>query len=278
MILPYLKNRNVANFEGSQCSCHVPFSHRNYYKVTLCKNEAIITYAEKVVHINKPAVIFTEPKTPYAWDSCEPLNDSYRCVFNEAFVQKNNRTLLNFSVFQPGKQKIIFIDEGQLPKIEGYFKDIKEILATHYSFAEEKVFALIQLIVYEILPKCPEVIDSKSLKKDQLSNRFFRLLEDHFSLLDFDNPALFKTPSDYSRALSVHPNHLNRVLKKSTGKTTSLLISEKIVEKANEFLNYSDWNIAQISYALGFENPSYFNQFYKKQTGNTPGESRLKNV
>ncbi|GLB48552.1 helix-turn-helix domain-containing protein [Neptunitalea lumnitzerae] len=278
MALPYLKNRNVANFEGVRCSCHVPFGHRDYYKVTLCKNEATITYAEKIVHINKPAVIFTEPGTPYAWDSKEPLLESYRCVFNETFAQRNNRALLNFSVFQPGKQKIIFIEEAQLPKLEGYFKDIKDILATNYSFAEEKVFALIQLIIYEVLPKCPEVIDGKSLKKDSLSNRFFKILEDHFSLLDDDTPLLYKTPSDYSNMLAVHPNHLNRVLKKSTGKTTSILISERVIEKANEFLMHSEWNISQISYALGFENTSYFNQFYKKQTGTTPGQSRLKNV
>ncbi len=272
------QHRNVTNFSGVQCASYVPFSNRDYYKITLCKNKAKIIYAEKTVMIDRPAIIFTEPQTPYAWQSYEPMDDSYRCVFNETFACRNNRKLLSFSVFQPGKQKVIFPDEQQLPKLENYFRDIKETLAADYQFSEEKVFVLIQLIIYEILPKCPEVVDSKQIRKDQLSTRFFKLLEDQFQLLDYDNPVLLKTPAAYSDALSVHVNHLNRVLKKSTGKTTSLLIAEQFISKANEFLEHSDWSIAQISYALGFENTSYFNQFYKKQTGNTPGSLRLKNV
>lgn len=272
-----MSERNVNTFKGCQCASYVPFSNRDYYKITLCKNRVKLTYSEKIININRPAIIFTEPNTPYAWESFEKMDNSYRCVFNETFAQKNNRKLLSFSVFQAGKQKVIFPDEQQLPKLENYFKEIRDTLAEDYEFAEDKVHALIELIIYEILPKCPEVIDSKRIKKDVVSTKFFKLIENQFHLLDYDNPLLLKAASDYSSALAVHPNHLNKVLKKATGKTTTALISEQMVEKANEFLNHSDWSISQISYALGFETPSYFNQFYKKQTGHTPGEVRTKN-
>lgn len=43
-------------------------------------------------------------------------------------------------------------------------------------------------------------------------------------------------------------------------------------------LQHSDWNVSKISYALGFEYPTYFNNFFKKQTGTSPSTVQLKKI
>lgn len=68
----------------------------------------------------------------------------------------------------------------------------------------------------------------------------------------------------------MHVNHLNRVVHASTGKSTTVLLAERLVREAKHLLQYTSWSIAEIAYGLGFEYPSYFNNFFKKYTGLTP--------
>lgn len=46
--------------------------------------------------------------------------------------------------------------------------------------------------------------------------------------------------------------------------------------EAKAILQHSDWNVSEISYALGIEYPTYFNNYFKKQTGTSPFTVRLK--
>ncbi|MEO7490508.1 MAG: helix-turn-helix domain-containing protein, partial [Ferruginibacter sp.] len=35
-------------------------------------------------------------------------------------------------------------------------------------------------------------------------------------------------------------------------------------------LKHTDWNVSEIGYCLGFEEPAHFNHFFKKLTSTTP--------
>jgi AraC-like DNA-binding protein len=53
--------------------------------------------------------------------------------------------------------------------------------------------------------------------------------------------------------------------KEITGKTTSQQITGRIIQEANALLKHTDWNIAEIAYGLGFEEPSYFTNYFKSK-------------
>ncbi|WP_420864664.1 helix-turn-helix domain-containing protein [Halarcobacter anaerophilus] len=63
----------------------------------------------------------------------------------------------------------------------------------------------------------------------------------------------------------MHTNHLNKVLKKNTNKTTSELIAQRVLQEAKVLLKHTTYNISDISFCLGFEEPSYFINFFKKE-------------
>jgi AraC-like DNA-binding protein len=69
-------------------------------------------------------------------------------------------------------------------------------------------------------------------------------------------------------------NYLNRAVKEVTGKPTSAHIAERVVSEAKALLLHTDWNIADIAYSLGFEYPTYFNNYFKRVTGTTPTSFR----
>jgi len=72
----------------------------------------------------------------------------------------------------------------------------------------------------------------------------------------------------------VHVNHLNRVLKENTGKTTTDIIANRITQEAKILLKQTDWNISEVAYSLGFEEVAHFSNFFKKQTTFTPVQFR----
>ncbi|WP_025761766.1 AraC family transcriptional regulator [Dyadobacter tibetensis] len=96
------------------------------------------------------------------------------------------------------------------------------------------------------------------------------LIQSFFSLLN-EQYANFREVQAFSDHLNVTAKTLNNACRKFLGKTTSDVISEKVVMEAKRRLLYSDDNLAEIAYELGFTDPSHFNKFFRKQTGVLPG-------
>ncbi|TAE46073.1 MAG: AraC family transcriptional regulator, partial [Bacteroidetes bacterium] len=111
----------------------------------------------------------------------------------------------------------------------------------------------------------------------RITSVFLELLERQFPIEDIRNPLQLKTAQEYARQLNIHVNYLNRSVKEVTGKTTTTHICERISSEAKALLQHTDWNVADIAYALGFEYPTYFNNFFKKHTGTNPRAFRMQN-
>ncbi|MCB0607514.1 MAG: helix-turn-helix domain-containing protein [Lewinella sp.] len=71
----------------------------------------------------------------------------------------------------------------------------------------------------------------------------------------------------YARRLAVTAGHLNNTVKALTGKTAKEFIQERIATEARRLLFFSDLNTKQIGFELGFSDPAYFSNFFKKMTG-----------
>ena len=82
------------------------------------------------------------------------------------------------------------------------------------------------------------------------------------------------TVSLIAKQLFVNSNYLNSSIKNLTGKTASAHIQEKVLLEAKSFLLHTDLQVSEIAFKLGFENTSYFNRFFKKNTNLTPTEYR----
>lgn len=68
--------------------------------------------------------------------------------------------------------------------------------------------------------------------------------------------------------------HLNRLFKKETGKNVSDYIAELRIKTACRYLKESMLEIQEIGRRIGFESPSYFGLFFKRNVGVTPSEYR----
>jgi AraC-like DNA-binding protein len=59
-----------------------------------------------------------------------------------------------------------------------------------------------------------------------------------------------------------------------TGKTTTQLISERILQESKLLLKHSSWNVSEVAYSLGFTEVTHFNNFFKKQLNLSPTQFR----
>ena len=150
---------------------------------------------------------------------------------------------------------------------------------TNYVYRDDLIRNYINLIIHEALKLTPsESFDQHRNASSRITSVFLELLERQFPIEDTAKPLQLKTAQDYAKNLNVHPNYLNRAVKEVTGKPTTVHISERIISEAKALLQHTDWNIADIAYALGFEYPTYFNNFFKKITGTNPKSLRTQEV
>lgn len=85
---------------------------------------------------------------------------------------------------------------------------------------------------------------------------------------------------DVAAALHVNACYLSSIFKKETGKSLTVFITELKVEEAKRLLESTAFPITTICYEIGFDNPSYFTEVFKKVTGMTPKDykAQLKTV
>ncbi|SHG53558.1 AraC-type DNA-binding protein [Kaistia soli DSM 19436] len=96
--------------------------------------------------------------------------------------------------------------------------------------------------------------------------RFRQLIELHYR----ENLGV----DDYADRLGVTRAHLHDACLRATRETPLALIHVRLLEEAQSRLEQTDLSVEQIGYSLGFRDPSYFNRFFKRLTGVTPGAYR----
>ena len=61
----------------------------------------------------------------------------------------------------------------------------------------------------------------------------------------------------------------------ATGRTTTDIISSRVVQEAKVLLKQTDWPISEIAYSLGFAEVAHFSNFFKKHTTLSPIACRV---
>ena len=83
--------------------------------------------------------------------------------------------------------------------------------------------------------------------------------------------------NDIAKAVHMSPTYLSSEFKKQTGKTLSKYIIELKINKAKEYLAFSDMRIQDISEELGFSEYRYFCTVFKNETNLSPLSYRANN-
>jgi AraC-like DNA-binding protein len=78
--------------------------------------------------------------------------------------------------------------------------------------------------------------------------------------------------SEYAKLLHMNPKSLSNLFTRYFNKSPLKVITERIILESKRLLDFSDKNINEITFALGFEEVSHFSKFFKTQVGLSPKE------
>lgn len=76
--------------------------------------------------------------------------------------------------------------------------------------------------------------------------------------------------AEYAQLLHTTPKSLSNLFSRYHHKSPLMVIGERIVLEANRLLQFSNKNINEIAFELGFQEASHFSKFFKKHTGQSP--------
>lgn len=251
----------------------MPYNRRAYYKISLISGRNRAEYADRVFQIEENALLFATPKVPYHWLPEDFNQAGHFCVFTSEFLlpSKSGVVLDELPIFKPGAYPVFQITKEEATDINEIFNKMHKELASNYAYKYDLLRNyLMELIHYgqKLQPVAPLYpVHNASARMLAL---FAELLERQFPIESPQQRLILRTANDFAGRLSVHVNHLNKVLKEQLGKTTTEIIKSRVVQEAKILLRQTDWNISEIAYSLGFEEVAHFSNFFRKQTNISP--------
>lgn len=256
----------------------MPYNRRAYYKISLINGRNQAEYADKIINIEKTALLFGTPKIPYHWQPLDLNQAGHFCVFTDAFLMKTKTgfVLDELPIFKANTIPVFQLTDEAQSEIEAIFKKIHREINSNYAFK----YDLIRNYVVELIHFGQKLQPATALVSSQnaanrVASLFLELLERQFPIESPHQELQLRSAKDYADRLSVHVNHLNTILKETTEKTTTQLISSRITQEAKYLLKQTDWQISEISNALGFEEVAHFSNFFKRQTSYSPNSFRI---
>jgi AraC family transcriptional activator of pobA len=111
--------------------------------------------------------------------------------------------------------------------------------------------------------RCAGLQDARGRSGQSTVERFTRLIELHYR----EGLRL----GEFAERLGVSHGHLHEACVRITGMTPLTMLHERILEEARARLRQNEMSVEQVGYSLGFRDPGYFNRFFKRLTGQSPG-------
>ncbi|MEM7126828.1 MAG: helix-turn-helix domain-containing protein [Chloroflexota bacterium] len=224
-------------------------------------------------------IFFNSPFQVLSWDIV-PNWQGYYIMFTQDFITQSpyfGSLLDDFPFLRIDKAIPFEVNPSDLSAISTLFGKIYE---EYYSEHDDK-FQLIESYVllglnyirrYFNAEVHPDVAARELRNADlKLLSRFQSLIETTFQpdLIPPEEAGLH-TVGYYAQQLSVHPNHLNAVVKSVSGQTALQLIHHHLMQQAKALLAQTQMSVQEIAETLHFDSPNYFSRFFKKNSGVAP--------
>jgi AraC family transcriptional regulator, transcriptional activator of pobA len=250
-----------------------PHRHSFYHMVLFTEGDGTHAIDFQIFRVHPGQIYFMKPGQVHSWDFKGKM-DGYIIHFEESLFNP-------FTLEDSVSKKFNFFNghakDGvkNLP-VEVYQEVCRlfESILKEYNHPQKLGLELIRLQLWAIFIHVSRISnDEESTTPNQkkvILNNFEMLIEKHFNEL--------RLPKQYAALLFITANHLNALCKEMLGKTAGDLIRERIILEAKRLLTNADMTVTQIAYELNYKDNSYFNRFFKKETGLTPDDFRKKYI
>ncbi|WP_031530185.1 helix-turn-helix domain-containing protein [Dyadobacter crusticola] len=254
----------------------VSCASRAFYKISFLTGRSKADYPDQTIEISQPTLVFTTPKSPFYWSPAGQQTGRF-CVFTAEFLHpaKSGVMLDELPIFKSPEHPVYALSNEDIARTQRIFDNMNEEINSNYAYKYDLLRAYtLELIHLGQKLQSTVMLHPNHSASARTTSLFLELLERQFPLESPQQKVMLRTAKQFADHLAVHINHLNKVLKETTGLTTTELIAGRIVQEAKALLRHTDWTIAEIAESLGFSDFAHFAKFFKAETSIAPGAYR----
>ena len=265
---------NYAEMRGD-CSEIIMKSNKNvihrdeYFMFMFCETaSAVFTIDFETIHWQGETVFYVRPGQIHFASSLQEIR-GWSLAIDPVLVQKEYKEIFEE---QLNTQKPITLN----PLISNRMRDTARLLysiiqSKPTTFGNNMVLNLANLFIGIIAEQYAQHSDGSSPSQNRsilIAHQFKKQLMDNFKTT--------KKPSEYAKLLNYSLSHLNESVKSATGFSVSRCIQQQVILEAKRLLYYTNLDIKEIAYKLGYEDHAYFSRLFSKNVGMSPNTFRQK--
>lgn len=219
--------------------------------------------------IEKNTIFYIPPNTIHSSSEWDLESDGFMLTFSDSFFLENGlplKTEIVDLLSNISQDPYMEVSEAQNKNIIGIFRTIEEEERNPDLLYNKELIALKAAeLLYNFLRifKAPQTIRSNSIY-----HKFSKLVNDNYKKQ--------KSVTFYADNLAIHPNHLNKIIKKHSGESAKKFIANKIIIEAKYLLFSTTLSIKEISSELGFTDQNSLSRYFKNHESISMKEYRQK--
>ena len=202
----------------------------------------------------------------------EKSSTGYGMLFSDQFLVAHNISVRFMEALQLfnefGDNPPLELDATIYKRVFQYLDEIYRMYLSDMEFKYDAIAALLKLILIECKNSC-SLPEEAFLANGSIFHQFKKLINQHYKN--------WHATKEYSAQLNITPDHLNRIVKAQSGKTSKEHIQNRIIVAAKRMLYFSDLSQKEIAFELGFSEPANFSAFFKHCEGIPPSKFKSNN-
>lgn len=177
-------------------------------------------------------------------------------------------------LFAIGQNFLINLNEAAQQKMSL----LLNMFASEMNTADHVQNDMLTILLKRLIVTITQLARSEYIPDPKMQNDRFNIIR-KFNLLVEGNFHKEHSVNFYAGQLNKSPKTLSNLFALFNQKTPIQIIQERIIIQAKRLLCYTNKSAKEITYELGFEDPAYFCNFFKKHTSYSPiGFRNRKNV
>jgi AraC family transcriptional activator of pobA len=242
--------------------------HRHdYVELFLLQGQGSVLIDFENCPLSGTSLVAIGPGRVHAWQANQ-MTGLY-IAFTQEFFDGTGpppSTLFDYPfIFGDELSSVIHLKPKQGAQAQGLFRDINCEFEKHEKLAVEIIRHQLRLLMVH-LSRLYAAASPAPFAAVSLVRQFRQAVERSFRVST--------SVRDCARGLGVTTSHLNESLRLETGLTAGDLIRARLLLEAKRLLLHSELTMAEIGYELGFEDPSYFSRFIRRELKTSPVEFR----
>jgi AraC family transcriptional regulator, transcriptional activator of pobA len=189
----------------------------------------------------------------------------YFCHFDWGLIEQvfpQSRLFGECTFLQPEGNPIVQVDGALMPAL----LHLLQRLESEYAKQKGADLSIIAVYLTAFFAELKPMLQVAGLAPKNAAHRIMQAYKSALSQHIYKKQHV----TEYADMLAVTPDHLNKCVRATTGKSAQDLLMEMLLLEAKVLLSQTGLSIGDIAYKLTEKSPSDFSRMFKAKTGMTP--------